>query len=216
LNNFESAPEVADFGLFILEEVLVPAFLSAADTKIQGFLSFAMQEILDRCDIKAACATQGTGMLQATDIYKKWMEIPEHVREVLAPFLSSRYMVAPMAPISVNYPIFQPGKPYAVWLRSFTMDLLQKGQNPHADMLFEPLTRVIRVKDLSVAEFLLPYLVLHVFLGTRSDESQRDDVLGELILILQHESADDASYTEREDMKRLYHVSIISPVCATH
>lgn len=207
LNNFEAAEELTDFGLFLLEEVLVPSFLSATDTKLQGFLSYAMQELLDKCDIKAACAMNETGMMGGGDIYRKWIAIPDHAREVIAPFLTSRYMVAPMPPVTVEYPIFHPGKPYGNWLRSFVIDMLRKGQHPHADLLFEPIMRVIRVKDLSTAEFLLPYLVLHVLLGSRSTEDEKDRIVNELLGVLRHQPADDASYLEREEMKRFCHVS---------
>jgi serine/threonine-protein kinase ATR len=76
-------------------------------------------------------------------------------------------------------------------------------------MIFEPLTRVIRVKDLSTAEFLLPYLVLHILIGSRSTQLERDQVVGELMGILQHQPEKDASYLEREDMKRFCHVSVL-------
>lgn len=207
LNNFEGGEETTDFAIFLLQEVLVPSFLSATDVKLQGFLSFAMQELLDRCDIKAACAMQGTGMLGGNDIYRKWIAIPEATREVIAPFLTSRYMVAPMLPVKVEYPIFRPGRIYGNWLRMLVVDLLRKGQNPHGDMIFEPLTRVIRVKDLSTAEFLLPYLMLHILLGARSSGQERKDIIGEMIGILQHQPAENATYMEREEMKLFCHVS---------
>ena len=207
LDNFAGSEETTDFGLFLLQEVLVPSFLSATDTKLQGFLSFAMQELLDRCDIKSACAMENSGMLDGRHVYRKWLALPESTREVVTPFLTSRYMVAPMPPVTVDYPIFHPGKSYGNWLRSFVIDLLRKGQHVHADMLFEPLTRVIRVKDLSTAEFLLPYLALHVLLGPRSAKLERDRVVGELMSVLEHRPAEDASYTEKEEMKRFCHAS---------
>ncbi|PFH56755.1 hypothetical protein XA68_16038 [Ophiocordyceps unilateralis] len=205
LDNFEGVGEATDFGLFLLQEVLVPSFLSATDTKLQGFLSFAMQELLIRCDIKAACAMQNTGMMGGNDVYRKWIALPEYTREIVTPFLTSRYMVAPMAPVTVEYPIFHLGKPYGNWLRSFVVDLLRNGQNLHADTLFEPLTRVIRVKDLSTAEFLLPYLVLHVLLGPRSSEEDRERVVGELLVVLRYNPAETASYLEKEEMKKFCH-----------
>jgi serine/threonine-protein kinase ATR len=207
LNNFEKSEETTDFTIFLLQEVLVPSFLSATEVKLQGFLSFAMQELLERTDIRAACAMQGTGILGGNDVYRKWIAIPEATREVIAPFLNSRYMVAPMDPVKVEYPIFRPGRTYANWLRIIVVDLLRKGQNPHGDMIFEPLTRVIRVKDLSAAEFVLPYLVLHILLGDRSTEKERNDVLGEMLAILQYQPTEKASYQEREEMKLFCHVS---------
>jgi serine/threonine-protein kinase ATR len=201
VNNFELAEETTDFALFILEEVLVKAFLSSVDTRLQGFLSFAMQELLTKCDIRAACAMEGTGMSEGNAIYRKWLKLPESVREVLTPFLSSRYMLAPMASTPVDYPIFRPGKPYANWIRSFVLDLLRRPQTEFAGYIFEPLCRVIRVKDISISEFLLPYLVVHIIVGTRSSAELRDFVTGELVGILQLILQDDASYGEREDMK---------------
>ncbi|TWU75172.1 serine/threonine-protein kinase M1 [Metarhizium rileyi] len=205
LNNFEAPEEMTDFGLFMLEEVLVPSFLSATDTRLQGFLSYAIQELLDKCEIRAACAMYETQRVGGNTIYRKWNAIPDHAREVMTPFLSSRYMVAPMPPVTVEYPIFHPGKPYGNWLRSFVIGMLREGQHPHADLLFEPLTRVIRVKDLSTAEFLLPYLVMHILLGARSSDDEKSRIVNELLEVLRHQPPSDASYVEREDMKRFCH-----------
>lgn len=207
LDNFESHQETIDFALFLLEEILVPSFLSATDTRLQGFLCFAMQELLDRFDIKAAIAMQSTGGVAGNDIYRKWIALPENVREVVTPFLTSKYMVAPMVSVKAEYPIFSPGKPYGNWLRSFVIELLRNGQHPHADMLFEPLSRVIRVKDLSTAEFLLPYLVLHVLLGSKCTKQDKDQILRELTSILEHSPLEEALYAEKEEFKRYCHVS---------
>ncbi|KAG5944560.1 hypothetical protein E4U60_005826 [Claviceps pazoutovae] len=209
LNNFEDrdGDEMTDFALFLLQEVLVPSFLSATDTKLQGFLSYAMQTLLKRCAIGEACATKNSEMLTGSKIYRKWIAISENVRAVLQPFLSSRYVVAPMQPVNVEYPIFRPNKPYGNWLRSFVLDMLENGQNSSGLMLFEPLKRVIRVKDLSMAEFLLPYLVLHIWLGSKSSEGDKDKILNELLGVLEYEPVGGASsHMEREEMKRFCHV----------
>ncbi|KAJ0162818.1 Protein kinase rad3 [Colletotrichum tanaceti] len=201
LSNFENSEETTDFVLFTLENILVKAFLSTTDTKLQGFLAFAMQELLNRVDIKAACAMKNTGQRDGGSIYRMWLALPESVRMVLTPFLTSKYILMSMNMATIEYPIFRPGKPYGNWMRSFNMDLLHKGQNAYADLIFEPLCRTIRVKDLAVAEFLMPYLVLHVIIGHRSSRKERDNVIGELVGILQHQPAEDAPYSEREDMK---------------
>ncbi|KAF5250172.1 hypothetical protein FANTH_4592 [Fusarium anthophilum] len=206
LNNFATNEETTDFVLFLLEEALVPAFLSTTDVKFQGFLSFAMQELMGRCDIKAACAMENSGMKGGNDIYRKWVAMPETVREVVAPFLASRYVVAPMPHTEIEYPLFRPGRPYPSWLRVYVLDLLRKGQTPFADLIFEPLARVIRVKDLSIAEFILPYIVLHTLLGSRTTQQERDDILGELLAILQYQPAEAASYQEKEDTRRYCHL----------
>lgn len=207
LTNFVSADETTDFVLFILEEVLVKAFLSTTDTKLQGYLSFAMQELMERVDIQAAVAMDTTNVPDAQRVLSQWQTLPEDVREVLRPFLTSSYMLAPGKMPVAQYPIFRPGRTYHNWMRSFSLDLLQKGQNDNAMLVFEPLTRVIRVKDLYVAEFLLPYLVLHVIIGDSSSKQQRQSVLSELVNILEYEPPEGATYLEREDMKLYYEVS---------
>lgn len=210
LDNFEPVDELVDFSLFLLQEVLTPAFLSATDTKLQGFLSYAIQELLDKSEIRAVCASQNTRDSRSNETWRKWVAIPENVREAVRPFLTSRYRVAPMQSINVEYPIFHQGKPYNNWLRSFVLDMLEKGQSARAEILFEPLKRVIRVKDLSTAEFLLPYLVMHIFLSPRSSETDRNEIVGELLGVLRHKTAEDAPYIERGEMKRYFHVS--SPI----
>lgn len=207
LDNFEGQEEVTEFGIFVLEHILVPAFLSATDTRIQGYLSYAMQELLDRCDVKAACAYQSTGMLEGNDIYRKWIGMPDSVREILTPFLTSRYTLVLLPPTTVTYPIFAEGKAYASWLRALVMDLLRRGQTSYADLVFEPLTRVIRVKDLSIAEFLLPYLFLHILLGKRSSNQQKQELMQEVRLVLESRPTKILTYAENEDRKRYYHVS---------
>ncbi|KAL2758545.1 hypothetical protein ACRALDRAFT_2099058 [Sodiomyces alcalophilus JCM 7366] len=201
LTNLEAREEMTDFVLFILEEVLVKSFLSTTDTRLQGYLSFAMQELMDKIDIRAALEMEQQNIRDGERVYRKWLALPEGVREVLRPFLRSRYMLAQANLPSAEYPIFFRGKPYGNWMRSYVLNLLQKGQNPHAQLLFEPLTRVIRVKDISVAEFLLPYLVVHVVVGDEISEEERNNVTNELLNVLQNQPADHATYAEREDMK---------------
>ncbi|OTA56852.1 phosphatidyl inositol 3-kinase-like protein [Hypoxylon sp. EC38] len=199
-SNFEHSGETTDFVIYILEEVLVKSFLSATDTKLQGFLSFAMQELLERADIRTAVEMEG--LREAAPIYRKWLTMSVTAREVLIPFLTSRYVVQPMAPQKTEYPIFRPGVTrYANWMRSFTLDLMRKPQAPFAELIFEPLCRVIRIKDLSTAEFLFPYVVLHIVVGESTTDEERSNVLNELLNVLRHEVPANATYEERENQK---------------
>ncbi|KAI0883853.1 phosphatidyl inositol 3-kinase [Annulohypoxylon maeteangense] len=199
-SNFEHSEETTDFVVYLLEEVLVKSFLSATDTKLQGFLSYAMQELLERADIKVAVQMEGSK--DAAPIYRKWLSMSVTAREVLIPFLTSRYVVQPMAPQQTEYPIFRPGKTrYANWMRSFTLDLMRKPQAPFAELIFEPLCRVIRIKDLSTVEFLFPYVTLHIVVGEDTTKEQRLNVLNELLNVLRHEVPDNSSYEERENQK---------------
>lgn len=204
VHNFEDASETTDFVAFLLENVLVKAFLSTTDTKFQGFLCYAMQELLERTDFRFTATGQGQGVNEA--IYRKWLAFSENTREVLTPFLSSRFVVAPMPIQTTEYPIFRPEKSYAVWVRAFVLDLLRNGQNLFSQALFEPLCRLIKVKDLAVAEFLLPYVVLHVIVGQEHKDEFRNKVSAELVAVLKHQPPETASYFEKEDAKLFYQV----------
>lgn len=206
LSNFEDAEETTNFIGFLLEEVLVKSFVSTTDVNLQGFLSYVMQELLERCDFKAAVAVQRSDQ-QGDRIYRKWLSLPESVRDVLVPFLTSKYRLAPMPRTSAEYPILRTGRSYSNWLRQFTLDLLHKGQNLFAQIIFEPLCRAIRVKDLSVAIFLLPYLVVHITLGQETTTQVKDAFWNELLLILQQDVQENASYLEKEDKKLFCEVS---------
>ncbi|KAK4102952.1 phosphatidyl inositol 3-kinase-like protein [Parathielavia hyrcaniae] len=202
VHNFTDARETTDFVAFMLENVLVKAFLSTTDTKFQGFLSYAMQELLERTDFKFACAHAGEEASEP--IYRKWLAISDSAREVLTPFLSSRFAIAPMPHQTTEYPIFKPGRSYAAWLRAFVLDLLRNPQNPFSMTVFEPLCRLIKVKDLAVTEFLLPYVVLHVVVGQEGTDEFRNKVSAELAVILKHQPAETASYVEKEEKKLFY------------
>lgn len=214
VSNFHDPLETTDFVLFILEEVIVKAFLSTTDTGLQGFLSYVMQELLEKCDFREHC---GHAMLTGNrdydnEIYRKWLRLPENVQATLTPFLTSKYAVREMAKTKAEYPIFRPDrfrsdKIYNTWLKSFVLDLLQKPLNTNATFIFPPLCRAIWIKDISIANFLLPYVVLHVVVeGT--DENRRE-IGEELLAVLGYQIASDNNI-RREDIKSCSEVS--SPI----
>ncbi|KAH8201173.1 hypothetical protein TruAng_004641 [Truncatella angustata] len=209
-HNFCQAHEVSDFVMVLLEDVMVNAFLSATESSFQGLLSYAMQELLDRIDIPAAIKMNQhpvRGDPKQTDadrIYRRYTQISEGAREVLYPFLTSRYKLQSMPRQYAEYPIFRSGRPYGVWMRNFTLDMLQRPQSGFTHYVFDPLCRVIKLKDLSIAEFLFPFLVLHVIMGDESTEDVKANILGELFKVLQYEPPKEASYGEREDTKLYY------------
>ena len=204
-SNFEDSTEVTDFVFFLLEKVLVVSFVTTTDTRLQGFLSYAIQELLERGDIAEAVKMEG--FREGEKVYKRWCSVSQSAQEILTPFLTSRYRLMPMNQQKIEYPIFGPGKTYGNWIRNLTLDCLRRPQNPVAMLLFEPLCRLIRVKDLSIAEFLFPYLIVHIILGNEISEEERTAVLQELLNALQYEPSVGASYTEREDRKLFCEVS---------
>jgi serine/threonine-protein kinase ATR len=202
VSNFYDSGETLDFVLFVLEECLVPAFLSATDTVLQGFLAFVMQDLLEKCNFKEICGQIiKNGVKGSTDLhYIKWLSLPTSVQDTLTPFLSSKYAVKDLDPVTYEYPIFRPEtipptKLYNYWIRTMALDLLQKPGSPLSDLIFVPLRRAIKMKDVSIPGFLLPYLVLNNIV--EGSDQNREDLAQELLAILQYQpSAESQIHTE--------------------
>ncbi|POS87854.1 hypothetical protein EPUL_000219 [Erysiphe pulchra] len=211
ISNFEDENETLDFVLFLLQEVIVPTFLSATDTVLQGFMSYVMQELLEICRFKEICAPiiNGDNKSSSHHIYLKWISLPGTIQDILTPFLTSKYSLKAMEPKIYEFPIFQPGKIeklqsnkqssiYIPWLRNFVLNLLGTPLTEAAKHIFPPLCRAIRIKDLSIASFLLPYLILHVIVS--GDEKQRKNIGSELLAVLTYKLPTDSS-VPREDLE---------------
>ncbi|RAL58649.1 hypothetical protein DID88_003013 [Monilinia fructigena] len=207
VTNFHDPEETTDFVLFILQEVIVKAFLSATDTTLQGFLSFVMQELLLKGGFSDVCAPILRGGMKDSNnpLCRKWDSLPENVQATLTPFLTSMFSVKKMEVPIITYPIFRPNSTqpdrinkYNNWLKTFVLDLLQKPKNLNAELIFAPLCRAIRIKDLSVASFLLPYLILHVV--AEGSDQERDNISAELLGILKYDPSS-TSHIKQEELK---------------
>ncbi|RKF63720.1 Protein kinase rad3 [Erysiphe neolycopersici] len=211
ISNFEDEDETLDFVLFLLQEAIVPTFLSATDTVFQGFMSYVMQELLEICRFKEICAPiiNGDNKGSSHHIYLKWISLPGTIQDILTPFLTSKYSLKAMEPKIYEFPIFRPGKIekvqsnkqcsiYIPWLRNFVLNLLGTPLTEAAKHIFPPLCRAIRIKDLSIASFLLPYLILHVIVA--GDEEQRKNIGTELLAVLIYKLPTD-SIIPREDLE---------------
>jgi serine/threonine-protein kinase ATR len=184
VSNFERADEAIDWVMFLLQEILVKAFLSATNTSAQGFLAYAMQELLVFCELDTS-VTFRTRDTQTSANYRRWAALPESVRNTLTPFFSSRYAVtADLTRPAATYPIFSSKLSHGTWLRTFLADLLQKGTGENSKMLFPVCSRVIRGQDIAIANFLLPFVALNVIVG--DNEEYAIYVGQELLLILEY------------------------------
>ena len=182
LSNFEKADETIDFVVFLLEEILVKAFLSATDTRAQGFLAYAMQELLSFCDLDTS-VTLRTHDIQNSANYRRWIAIPESVRDTLTPFLTSKYFLKEgVSQPDCTYPLFKPDLGYASWIRMFVLDLLRKARGDNASVIFAICRRIVRGQDITIANFMLPYVALNIIIG--GTEQQKLEIAKELLLIL--------------------------------
>lgn len=180
-SNFSSAAETLDFIMFLLEHVLVKAFLSASTTRSQGFLAWAMQELLDL----AHSEDNATSRVRSgpTPAYQRWNELPEAVRSVLAPFETSKYRVQDMRqPEKREYPYFRHGMSHKDWLRGLVSDFLNRSVGDNVHLIYSVCSRVIQGQDLSIPSFLLPYTVVSLIVG--GIEKDKRDVVDEIMNVL--------------------------------
>ena len=191
VSNFGDESETIDFAVFFLQEILVKAFLSATNTRVQGFLGYAIQEILKFCELDTSMTFRARDMRSSTN-YRRWVALPESVRNTLTPFLSSKYILtAGVVPKVVTYPIFEVSMTNGTWLRNFVVDLLEKAGGDNAMALFPIFTRIIRGQDISISHFLLPFAALNVIVGGQTNHTA--EVAEELLGILQQPLPSDNS-----------------------
>ena len=192
LFNFVKDDETNDFVVFFLREVLVKAFLSATNSRSQGFLAYAMQELLSISEIRESARPRSRDGLYDPN-YGRWASLPESVRTTLMPFVDSKYFVtAGISQPPCAYPLYQAEIGHGQWLRAFTFELLKKevGEGK-VQMIFPVLSRIVRFQDTSISNFLLPFACLNAVInGTYHDRS----VIGqELLLVLRQPLPDNFS-----------------------
>lgn len=177
LHNFAQKNETIEFIMFFLQHILVDAFLSAPNMRAQGFLAWAMQELLKRCDVNST-ETYRLRNTQGDSNYQRWQELPEITRNTLTPFFTSNYTVrAGNYNSRCSYPIFTANMTHGEWLRTFVLDLLQKGTNQNVQQIFAVCSRIIRYQDISISQFLLPFAALSVLVSTPDDKTELEQVL---------------------------------------
>ncbi|KKA22075.1 Non-specific serine/threonine protein kinase [Rasamsonia emersonii CBS 393.64] len=184
LSNFSRKDEIFDFVLFFLQHVLVEAFLSASNTRAQGFLAYAMQALMKASKIDPSITIPSRN-IELNERHCRWQALPETVRNILTPFLTSKYTVT-VGAIKTNcsYPLFSPTMSHGEWLRRFVLDLLQKGTNENVRAIFAICSRIIRGQDISISSFLLPFAVLNV--AVDGTEVQQREVRDEMTRVLSH------------------------------
>ncbi|GAM33244.1 ATR checkpoint kinase [Talaromyces pinophilus] len=162
LSNFARAEETFDFTMFFLQNVLVDAFLSASNTRAQSFLAYGMQALMSASHITTEITTPSDD-LEKNEKHRRWLNLPEIVRNTVTPFLTSRYSITlGAAKTECSYPLFSPDMSYGKWLRTFVMDLLQKSYSSNVKMIFSVFARIIRDQDITIPAFILPFAVLNI------------------------------------------------------
>ena len=169
---------------FIVEliHVLVKAFLSFSDSGTADSCSFSIQEVLRAYEI--------TGPGKPNSLSQRvWQKLPESMREVLMPLLSSHYSVGNESQENYSLPIYNSSKDFSKWISTWSSHLTTKITNkPQILQVFNACKPVIK-KDSGCAQFLLPYILVHVICyGSKTD---REEIVSEVEAIIGNDNATD-------------------------
>ncbi|GAO52708.1 hypothetical protein G7K_6779-t1 [Saitoella complicata NRRL Y-17804] len=185
VHNFEDADESISFVLGLIEEQLVPAFRASTDTKSQGFLAYAMQELLKFCGFTTQILNNAMFDGSGT-IIERWSGLSAASKETLTPLLASKYFVTASAlPEPEQYPTFSSHTNYRSWLQAFVLSLMTKVTGDNAKKIFAVSLRIVKDQDVAISSFLLPYVALNVIVG--GTDEQRDEIAVELLAVLQND-----------------------------
>jgi len=186
LHNFTRADESIAFVIFFLEERLVKAFLSATDTKAQGFLAFGMQELLKFIDVESTVILRsrhdGPAHVAQTG-QQRWDSFSQTAKSILAPFLRSKYTLQINNSVQpCSYPIFSLKITHRAWLTKWLLDLLSRSTGDNAENIFTVCKSIVKGQDTSISMFLLPYVTLNVIIG--GTDLDRENIVKELHAVL--------------------------------
>jgi serine/threonine-protein kinase ATR len=183
LSNFDDATEVVEFIAHMLETILVDAFRSAPNGRQQGLFAFVIQELLRVSGIRDTL-TQRTRNSPPKAHLTRWSRIPESIQNTLTPYLRSKYQLTnPAKPFDIHpFPISGVPPNHAVWLRTFTFYFLHRAKGDFPKQIFPVISRVVHSHDMSIASFILPFIVQNVVAG--GDDSELEFIKDEFYRIL--------------------------------
>ncbi|KAI0797124.1 hypothetical protein C8Q75DRAFT_710778 [Abortiporus biennis] len=200
-SNYDDEEESIDFALHLIQEVLVGTFKSTSDTLYQSHLAYTLQELLKFCKFNSSLVSPGSGTSVSIKVRRRWNQLPKHVVEVVTPLLNSRY--SPLEDQSekpaATIPIYPMVSTYRGWIQSWTAYLIQHASGERAKTIFTTFSLVVRNKDVGVAHYLLPHLVLNVLLS--GDRDDCDNIRLELLAVLQDQvNPDSRSSVDKKEL----------------
>lgn len=200
-HNFEDAEESISFAMALIEHRLMGSFRSATDTKAQGYLAWAMQELLVFCGFTPQGIDPTKGLGANHLMMRKWGKFSKPAREILTPLLTSKYSITTTPTfVETDYPIFPSQKSYREWLQTFTLVTLKEAQGDNARKIFTLIcSRIIKDQDLRISNFVLPYALINVVVS--GTDTHRQNIEKEFLSVL--ESIENAQNEQESAKSRL-------------
>ena len=196
--NFEDESDTLTFVIHLICDVLVGDYRSTSDMQYQRDLAYAIQELLKVCGFPTT--QPGTGGSTTIKARSRWGDLPKAVVEAVTPLLRSEYKIKALRiPSRDNGPIYHQETTYREWVQKWTARLISQTAPGKANQIFSVFAGVVRNRDVGVARYLLPHLILHILISGREDAV--DEIRSELQAILEDQM--DPTSRSTQDKKDL-------------
>ncbi|WAQ99000.1 ATR-like protein [Mya arenaria] len=165
LANFQNSILKEKFAFALINEV-VKSYLAATEPRIQDCSALALQDLLQIYGISEKSEDERT--------QKLWNGFTSQVKEILIPFMSTKYILAPTQYnwANLHKPIYgsRKGSTFKDWVSTWTLYLSSKVRAEGKPFkVFRACSAVIKF-NVHLALYILPYVVLHVLQdGTQAD-----------------------------------------------
>lgn len=172
LHNFEDEDEAVELAVRLVSDLLVSSFRATDDTKHQAALAFAIQELLKFCGFTPSLVHQTGISPPSVKAKARWSNLPKAVVDTVAPLLNSKYSVEHGQPTSRSHPVYNHTDSFRDWIQSWATQLILAVKGERAKTLFGTLRAVIRGDDLTIAQYILPHLVLNIMISGPTRDQQ--------------------------------------------
>lgn len=192
------------FLIWVINDILVPAFWESENPSKQLFVALVMQESLKYCGLSSA-----SWDVEKIELYpneaKLWDKFNTISKTTLYPLLSSLYLAQSWKEyVPLKYPSYNFKEGYSTWIKSVCLDLLKTGTTEgHPLHVFSSL---IREDDGSLSNFLLPYISMDIIIKAEPSTIHADimeNVIKEFKCLFDH-SLDGLNHLQVDSLKMCY------------
>lgn len=201
---FNQDVQVIKFLIWIINDVLVPAFWQSENPRKQLFFALVMQESLRYCGLDSE-----SWQINQSDNYptqtRLWNQFNTLSKTTLYPLMSSLYLAQSWKEyIPLQYPTFKAKESYKTWIRTLTLDLLKTGTEENSPL--HVFSSLIREDDGYLSNLLLPYIVVDIILKAETEPKYRelvDNIAQEFRFIFDYE-IDNLNGFQMDTLKMAY------------
>lgn len=201
---FNDKIQVIKFLIWIINDVIVPAFWQSENPRKQLFFALVMQESLRYCELSS-----DSWQISEADKYprqkKLWEQFNTISQTTLYPLMSSLYLAQSWKEYTpLEYPIFNEKESYKTWIRALALDLLKIGTEENNPL--HVFSSLIREDDGHLSNLLLPYIVVDIILKAEPKTKfvkLIDNIVVEFRFIFEY-PMDNLNSLQRDTLKMAY------------